>query len=106
MITLTENARMQLASVAEKNGGDIRYQLNGGGCAGLIGQWLTHTDREEDDTALDLGEDRSLLIDPMTLGEMADAVIDYDGDPFSRHFSVTIPGTSSCGCGESFIRRN
>ena len=35
---------------------------------------------------------------------MTGATIDYTGD-FMPAFKVTIPDTSSCGCGESFMMK-
>ena len=101
-ITITDTAKKQLLTVATKNDVPyVRYQLDGGGCSGLIGKWANSDELEEGDVAFELGEDKQFLIDSITIVYMDGAIIDYTGD-FMPAFKVTIPDTSSCGCGESF----
>jgi iron-sulfur cluster assembly accessory protein len=101
-ITITDNALKQLKIVAVNNNAPyVRYQLDGGGCSGLIGKWGIATELEEDDVTFELGESKQFLIDKLTMSYMEGATIDYTGD-FMPAFKVTIPDTSSCGCGESF----
>ena len=101
-IEITETAKKQLLTVATKNDTPyVRYQLDGGGCSGLIGKWDTANDLEDGDITFELGENKQFLIDKFTIEYMDGAVIDYTGD-FMPAFKVTIPDTSSCGCGESF----
>ena len=101
-IEITETAKKQLLTVATKNDVPyVRYLLDGGGCSGLIGKWENSSELEDGDITFELGEDKQFLIDKFTIGYMDGAVIDYTGD-FMPAFKVTIPDTSSCGCGESF----
>ena len=101
-ITITDTAKKQLLTVATKNDVPyVRYQLDGGGCSGLIGKWANSDELEEGDITFELGEDKQFLIDKFTIVYMDGAIIDYTGD-FMPAFKVTIPDTSSCGCGESF----
>ena len=101
-ITITDTAKKQLLTVATKNDVPyVRYQLDGGGCSGLIGKWANSDELEEGDVTFELGEDKQFLIDKFTIVYMDGAIIDYTGD-FMPAFKVTIPDTSSCGCGESF----
>jgi|TARA_Y100000296_G_C5021746_1_gene180184 iron-sulfur cluster assembly accessory protein len=101
-ITITDTAKKQLLSVATKNDVPyVRYQLDGGGCSGLIGKWGNSAELEEGDITFELGESKQFLIDKYTIEYMDGAIIDYTGD-FMPAFKVTIPDTSSCGCGESF----
>ena len=101
-IKITDTAKKQLLTVATKNDVPyVRYQLDGGGCSGLIGKWANSDELEEGDVTFELGEDKQFLIDKFTIVYMDGAVIDYTGD-FMPAFKVTIPDTSSCGCGKSF----
>jgi len=101
-IEITETAKQQLLTVATKNDVPyVRYQLDGGGCSGLIGKWANSTELEDGDVTFALGEDKQFIIDKFTIEYMNGAIIDYTGD-FMPAFKVTIPGTGSCGCGESF----
>ncbi len=103
MITITEAAKEQMLNILKKNNERyVRYSLDGGGCAGLIGKWESPSDLEEGDVPFNLDEgNNQLLIDKFTIQYMKDATIDYTGD-FMPAFKVSIPNTSSCGCGESF----
>ena len=104
MITVTTSAKKQMADICESSGYSVvRYSLNGGGCSGLIGKWEpeTHYEPSEGDMTWPLGEDKVFVIDEFTLQHMEDATVDYGGD-FMPAFKVSIPNTSSCGCGESF----
>lgn len=104
-ITITESAKSQLQVVANKNEIPyVRYALKGGGCSGLLGGWFLQRkdELEADDFSFDVGDDKALLIDPFTMNNMDGATIDYTGD-FMPAFKVSIPDTSSCGCGESFV---
>ena len=101
-ITITDTAKKQLLTVATKNDVPyVRYQLDGGGCSGLIGKWANSDELEEGDITFELGENKQFLIDKFTIEYMDGATIDYTGD-FMPAFKVTIPATSSCGWGESF----
>ena len=103
MITITEAAKEQMLHILQKNNVNyVRYALDGGGCSGLIGKWESSTELEEGDVPFDLDEgNNQLLIDKVTITYMENATIDYTGD-FMPAFKVSIPNTSSCGCGESF----
>ena len=104
MITVTENAKKQMNHVAIKNDAPyVRYSLNGGGCSGLIGKWQIEYDLEVNDEQFDIGDNKFFLIDKFTMEQLENATIDYAGE-FMPSFKVTIPGTASCGCGESFMR--
>ena len=102
MITITEAAKEQMLHILQKNDVNyVRYALDGGGCSGLIGKWQSSTELEEGDVPFYLDGNNQLLIDKFTIQYMEDATIDYTGD-FMPAFKVSIPNTSSCGCGESF----
>jgi iron-sulfur cluster assembly accessory protein len=103
MITITESAIQQLNKVATKNDVPfVRYALNGGGCSGLIGGWAMEDDVDQTDHKFSLGNETHLVIDSFTMEYLEDATIDYTGD-FMPAFKVTIPDSTSCGCGESFV---
>jgi iron-sulfur cluster assembly accessory protein len=106
MITLTENAKSQMADICAMKGRDVvRYELNGGGCGGITGKWLTelHYEPEEGDITWSLGEDKVFVLDKFSVSFMEDGKIDYDTGKFMPAFKVTIPNKASCGCGESFV---
>ena len=104
-IILTETAKKQVLTVATNlDVPQVRYSLDGGGCSGLIGKWENSDELEDGDITFDLGGSKQFLIDKFTITHMTGATIDYTGD-FMPAFKVTIPDTSSCGCGESFMMK-
>ena len=105
MITITDRALKQMANiVGGKNHDAVRYELQGGGCSGLLAKWGTEETYtpEEGDGTWSIGDNRFFVIDKFTLSYMDGATIDYTGD-FMPQFKVTIPDRASCGCGESFV---
>ncbi len=106
MITLTENAKTQMADICEMQNKDVvRYELNGGGCGGIIGKFLTelHYEPESGDKTWSLGGDKVFVLDKFSIGFMDNGTIDFDEGKFMPSFKVTIPDKNSCGCGSSFV---
>ena len=99
-VTLTEAAKAQMCTIVGDND-SVRYELRGGGCAGLMAHW-DFGSPEDGDVTWDLGDGKSFVIDQYTIEYMEGATIDYGGD-FMPAFKVGIPDRKSCGCGESFV---
>lgn len=100
-MVITADVKAQFDTV----GGTIRYSLNGGGCSGLIGRWETGASRSPTDKVFSCSSLHTFIIDAFTVEQLQDATIDYTGSVFGKSFSVSIPGTNKCGCGESFERK-
>ena len=104
-ITVTDRALEQIDEICSRNNTPVvRYELQGGGCSGLIAKWGVDSEysSEEGDGTWSIGDNRFFVIDKFTLSYMDGATIDYTGD-FMPQFKVTIPDRASCGCGESFV---
>lgn len=77
----------------------LRVSVNGGGCSGYLinlkketsadGIWITH----------------NVLTDSTSAEFLSEATLDWIDDSFQPTFKFNIPGTSSCGCGNSFQRK-
>jgi iron-sulfur cluster assembly protein len=80
----------------------LRVFVSGGGCSGLqYGMGLDGEPRE-DDLHFDF-YGIQVLIDPLSMGHLRGAVIDYVDDLMGGGFKVENPNAvASCGCGHSF----
>ncbi len=106
MITLTERAATELIDLMtsqDKRDAALRVWVAGGGCSGLsYGMALDDNAPEAEDQVF---EDKGvkLYIDPLSLGYMSGASVDYVEDTLGGGFKIENPNaTSSCGCGSSF----
>jgi iron-sulfur cluster assembly accessory protein len=110
IVNLTESARVHIRNVLiNMNKPYLVFGLKGGGCAGFEYFWEP-SDQEmydqlgspELDEFLDLGEDKTLVLDHHSLVYVAGCTIDYKTDFISSQLSVTNPNAkNSCGCGTS-----
>lgn len=79
----------------------LRVAVEGGGCSGFQYD-IKLDDPAPDDLVLeDLGQ--KVLVDPVSLPFLSNAVIDYSEELIGARFTIENPNaTSSCGCGTSF----
>lgn len=94
------------ARLAEINAelGDVkalRVAVDGGGCSGFQYD-ITLDDPAEDDVVLK-SDGSIVVIDPVSLPFLENAVIDFTEELIGARFVIENPNaTSSCGCGTSF----
>ncbi len=80
----------------------LRVAVEGGGCSGFQYD-ISLTDATEADDLVLEKEGQKVLIDPVSLPFLADAVIDFADELIGARFVINNPNaTSSCGCGTSF----
>ena len=106
MITLTDRAASELQELInsqEKPGAALRVWVAGGGCSGLqYGMALDDSAPEADDQVFD-DKGVKIFVDPLSLGYMEGASVDYVDDVLGGGFKIENPNAvSSCGCGSSF----
>jgi len=100
---VTPRAFDRLAEIAEGAGTPqvLRVAVSGGGCSGFQYE-ITLDAPEEDDFVLEARGQR-VVIDPVSLPFLADAVIDFSNELIGARFVIENPNAaSSCGCGISF----
>lgn len=100
---VTERAFSRLAEIAEDAGEAraLRVAVSGGGCSGFQYE-ITLDDPAADDLVLK-GGGQQVVIDPVSLPFLSNAVIDYSDELIGARFVVDNPNAaSSCGCGISF----
>ncbi len=92
MITLTENAREYLKSMA--NDEHVTLGVKGGGCSGFTYVW---------DTTKEKPTVENLHVDPIAEMYVLGCTIDYVKELGGSFLKVINPNaTAQCGCGESF----
>jgi len=103
-VTVSARAARRIGEIlkGEPNGAMLRVSVEGGGCSGFQYKFDVERTRAEDDVVL-AQDGAVVLIDPVSLGFMAGAEIDFVDDLIGASFKVNNPNaTSSCGCGTSF----
>ena len=80
----------------------LRVSVMGGGCSGFQYGFELDDARNADDIAVEKNG-ATVVIDPVSLGYMEGAEIDFVDDLIGAAFKVKNPhATASCGCGTSF----
>jgi iron-sulfur cluster assembly accessory protein len=80
----------------------FRVSVEGGGCSGFQYRFDLVAEGAADDVVIEKGGAR-VLIDPVSLGLLQGAEIDFVEDLMGSAFKVKNPNaTASCGCGTSF----
>jgi iron-sulfur cluster assembly accessory protein len=100
--TVTPRAFERLAEIgAAANGKVLRIAVEGGGCSGF--QYEIDLDTPKDDDLVLSSSGESVVLDPVSLPFLADAVIDFEEELIGARFVIDNPNAiSSCGCGTSF----
>ncbi len=104
-LTLTEAAAEKIKDLlARENDPNLhlRVFVTGGGCSGFQ-YGFTFDDQIKDDDAKIEAHGVTLLVDPMSLGLLEGAEIDYQRSIQGESFVIRNPNAAStCGCGKSF----
>ena len=80
----------------------LRVFISGGGCSGFQYGFTFDEKVEEGDSQVE-NRGVTLLIDPMSVQNLAGAEIDYTEDLKGAQFVIRNPNaTTTCGCGQSF----
>lgn len=99
---VTPRAFERLSEIGAAAGGKaLRVAVEGGGCSGF--QYEIDLDEpREDDLVLEQDGER-VLVDPVSLPFLSNAVIDFSEELIGARFVIENPNaTASCGCGTSF----
>lgn len=100
---VTDRAFARLLEIAEDSGEAraLRVAIEGGGCSGFQYD-IRLDDPAEDDLVLEKDGAR-VVIDPVSLPLLSNAVIDFTEELIGARFTINNPNaSSSCGCGVSF----
>ena len=100
---VTDRAYARLAEIAEATGDarPLRVGVSGGGCSGF--QYDIRLDEPAADDMVLEKDGQKVLVDPVSLPFLQNAVIDFTDELIGARFVVENPNaSSSCGCGTSF----
>lgn len=100
---VTSRAFERLAEIAETAGQAqvLRVAVSGGGCSGF--QYEITLDAPAEDDLVLAAQGQSVVIDPVSLPFLSNAVIDFSEELIGARFTIENPNaSSSCGCGISF----
>jgi iron-sulfur cluster assembly accessory protein len=100
---VTDRAYARLAEIAEVTGDAraLRVGVSGGGCSGF--QYDIRLDEPAADDMVLEKDGQKVLVDPVSLPFLQNAVIDFTDELIGARFVVENPNaSSSCGCGTSF----
>lgn len=100
--TVSPRAFARLAQInAEGPARALRVAVEGGGCSGF--QYDIRLDEPAPGDLVLERDGQKVLIDPVSLPFLANAVIDFADELIGARFVVNNPNaSSSCGCGISF----
>ncbi len=100
---VTDRAFARLAEIAELTGARkaLRVAVEGGGCSGF--QYDIRLDDAAADDLILEKDGQQVLVDPVSLPFLQNAVIDFTEELIGARFVIENPNaTTSCGCGTSF----
>jgi iron-sulfur cluster insertion protein len=103
-VELSERAAERAAAILadEAPGSVLRVGVDGGGCSGFQYTFSIETGSSPEDVVLER-DGAKVVIDPVSLGYLVGARIDFVDDLMGQSFRVENPNAaSSCGCGSSF----
>jgi iron-sulfur cluster assembly accessory protein len=103
-VTLTERAAKRIVEILREDPAHamLRVAVTGGGCSGFQYDFCLDDSRGEDDLVI-ARDGAMVLIDPVSLGFLNGAEIDFADEMIGAAFKIKNPNaTSSCGCGTSF----
>ena len=103
-ITLSERAARRIADIlkAEAAPSLFRVSVEGGGCSGFQYRFDLVTETAPDDLLVERDGAR-VVVDPISLGFLQGAELDFVDDLIGAQFKLNNPNvTAACGCGTSF----
>jgi iron-sulfur cluster insertion protein len=103
-ITLSERAARRIAEIlkAEAAPAVFRVSVEGGGCSGFQYRFDLVTETTQDDLLVERDGAR-VVVDPISLGFLRGAELDFVDDLIGAQFKLNNPNvTAACGCGTSF----
>jgi iron-sulfur cluster insertion protein len=103
-ITLSERAVRRIAEIlkVEEARTLFRVSVEGGGCSGFQYRFDIVSERAADDLLVERDGAR-VVVDPVSLGFLQGAELDFVDDLIGAQFKLNNPNvTAACGCGTSF----
>ncbi len=103
-ITISPRAAHRIAELLKSEAAPalFRVSVEGGGCSGFQYRFDLVKERSPDDLVIERDGAR-VVVDPVSLGFVQGAEIDFVDDLIGAQFKINNPNvTAACGCGTSF----
>ncbi|MGI8852660.1 MAG: iron-sulfur cluster insertion protein ErpA [Methyloceanibacter sp.] len=103
-ITISPRAAHRIAELLKSEAAPalFRVSVEGGGCSGFQYRFDLVKERAPDDLVIERYGAR-VVVDPVSLGFVQGAEIDFVDDLIGAQFKINNPNvTAACGCGTSF----
>ena len=103
-ITLSARAAHRIVELLKSEAAStlFRVSVEGGGCSGFQYRFDLVSERAPDDLLIERDGAR-VVVDPVSLGFVQGAEIDFVDELIGAQFKIKNPNaTASCGCGTSF----
>jgi iron-sulfur cluster assembly accessory protein len=103
-ITISQRAASRIAEILNSEASPMlfRVSVEGGGCSGFQYRFDLVPERAADDLLIEHDGAR-VIVDPVSLGFMQGAELDFVDDLIGAQFKLNNPNvTAACGCGTSF----
>jgi iron-sulfur cluster insertion protein len=102
-ITLSERAARRIVEILRiEDAALMRVSVEGGGCSGFQYRFDLVQEGAPDDIVVERDGAR-VVVDPVSLGFVQGAEIDFVDDLIGAAFKINNPNvTAACGCGTSF----
>ncbi|HET7211872.1 MAG TPA: iron-sulfur cluster assembly accessory protein [Methyloceanibacter sp.] len=103
-ITISERAASRIATILKGEAAPalFRVSVEGGGCSGFQYRFDVVAEPAPDDLLIERDGAR-VVVDPVSLGFMHGAELDFVDDLIGAQFKLNNPNvTAACGCGTSF----
>jgi iron-sulfur cluster assembly accessory protein len=103
-ITISERAANRIATILKGEAAPalFRVSVEGGGCSGFQYRFDVVAEPAPDDLLIERDGAR-VVVDPVSLGFMQGAELDFVDDLIGAQFKLNNPNvTAACGCGTSF----
>jgi len=107
-LEVTENARSKIATLVNDTNGEVsavRIYVSGGGCSGMTYGMTFAEKAEAIDSVMSDGNGFKLVVDPVAMGFLEGAEVDYVDDGVNASFVFNnvfqaVDGSGACGgCG-------
>jgi len=101
--TSAKNQLKKLIAASDKKNTILRITVSGGGCSGFQYHFDFGKDINDDDLAINSGDETLGAIDETSYELLKGSQIDYVDDLGGSFFKINNPNsTATCGCGTSF----
>jgi iron-sulfur cluster insertion protein len=103
-ITISPRAMRRIAEILKAEAAPtlFRVSVEGGGCSGFQYRFDVVSDQAPDDLLVEHDGAR-VVVDPVSLGFLHGAELDFVDDLIGAQFKLNNPNvTAACGCGTSF----